>query len=99
VNIAQRLGVSHATVVKAVAQLQREGLVSSEPYRSIFLTEKGSDLAKRVRHRHQVVYAFLRAIGISEATAQRDAEGIELHVSAETLGAFEQVIQAKEKPG
>lgn len=94
VDVARRLGVAHATVVKAIARLQREGLVSSQPYRSIFLTEKGRELALRSRQRHKVVVNFLRAIGISEETAQRDAEGIEHHVSEETLAAFERVVRS-----
>lgn len=99
VDIAQRLGVAHPTVVKTIARLRREGLVQSEPYRAVFLTEKGRELAARARHRHEVVVGFLRAIGISEETAQRDAEGIEHHVSQETLAAFELVIQAKPLSG
>jgi DtxR family manganese transport transcriptional regulator len=35
------------------------------------------------------VVAFLRALGVPDATAQTDAEGIEHHVSPETLAAFE----------
>lgn len=95
VDIAQRLGVAHPTVVKTIARLRREGLVSSQPYRAIFLTEKGRELAERARRRHEIVVGFLRAIGISEETAQRDAEGIEHHVSDESLAAFERVIRAK----
>ena len=69
--------------------------MSSQPYRAIFLTEKGKELAARSRWRHEVVVGFLRAIGISEEeTAERDAEGIEHHVSDETLAAFERVIAA-----
>ena len=64
----------------------------------IFLTEKGKELAARSKHRHEVVVGFLRAIGISEKTAQRDAEGIELHVSDETLAAFGRMIKRK-RPG
>ena len=95
VDIAQRLGVAHPTVVKTIARLRREGLVQSEPYRAIFLTEKGRELAAQSRYRHEIVVGFLRAIGVSEETAQADAEGIEHHVSNETLAAFELVIQAK----
>ena len=68
--------------------------MSSQPYRAIFLTEKGKELAARSRWRHEVVVGFLRAIGISEATAQRDAEGIEHHVSDETLAAVERGVAA-----
>ncbi|SDL47538.1 iron (metal) dependent repressor, DtxR family [Modicisalibacter muralis] len=95
VDIARRLGVAHATAVKTIARLQREGLVSSQPYRAVFLTEKGRELAVHSKRRHEIVVDFLRAIGISEKTAQRDAEGIEHHVSEETLAAFERVIRAE----
>jgi DtxR family manganese transport transcriptional regulator len=99
VDIAQRLGVAHPTVVKAIARLQREGLVSSQPYRAVFLTEKGKELAARSRRRHQVVYSFLRSLGISEEIAQTDAEGMEHHVSDETLAALERLIGTKAAGG
>jgi hypothetical protein len=45
VDLAARLGASRPTVNGAIQRLQRDGLVSSEPYRSMFLTEKGRGLA------------------------------------------------------
>lgn len=89
VDIARRLGVTHVTVTRTVARLQRDGLVTAKPYRSIFLTDTGRKLAERVRHRHEIVVAFLLSLGVSEAVAQTDSEGIEHHVSKETLAAFE----------
>lgn len=88
VDLASRLGVANATVANTIARLQRDGLVTSEPYRAIFLTEKGQALATHCRRRHRTVVAFLQALGVSEETAHRDAEGIEHHVSSETLEAF-----------
>jgi DtxR family transcriptional regulator, manganese transport regulator len=93
-DIARRLGVTQATVANTVARLQRSGLVTFAPYRSIFLTEEGRALAERCRRRHEVVLAFLRSIGVSEEEARRDAEGIEHHVGNETLAAFERLTQA-----
>ena len=93
VDIARRLGVTQATVASTVARLQRAGLVVSEPYRLIFLTEEGHELAKRCRRRHEVVFAFLRSIGVSEEAARRDAEGIEHHVGEETLAALERLTR------
>ncbi len=89
VEIARRLGVTHVTVGKTVARLQRAGLVSSRPYRAIFLTEAGERLAQQVRHRHELVVRFLQVLGVTEEAARTDAEGIEHHVSQETLAAFE----------
>ncbi|MDE8347649.1 MAG: manganese-binding transcriptional regulator MntR [Acidocella sp.] len=93
VDIARRLGVSHATVIKAVARLKREALVNSKPYRGIFLTDSGQALAARVRARHRLVVAFLLALGIPPDDAEADAEGIEHHVSAATLQAFARFIE------
>ena len=88
VDIAKRLGVTHVTVTRTVSRLQKQGLVRTQRYRSIFLSEEGKQLARRVRKRHAVVLQFLLALGIDEDTARVDAEGIEHHVSEETVRAF-----------
>lgn len=95
VDLADRLGVSHVTVVRTIARLQREGLVLTRPYRSIFLTDSGRSLAEEAARRHEVVVRFLRSLGISEATAHADAEGIEHHVSEETLAAFARFAEGR----
>ena len=84
-DLADRLGVSHVTVSKTIKRLQREGLVTCLPYRSIFLTEAGQSLAAESRKRHAIVLKFLEKIGVDPATAEIDAEGIEHHVSQQTL--------------
>ena len=88
IDIAQRLGVAQPTVAKMLKRLATEGYVSQRRYRGVFLTEAGRHLAETSRGRHQIVEAFLRDIGISPETARIDAEGIEHHVSEETLAAF-----------
>jgi DtxR family transcriptional regulator, manganese transport regulator len=97
-DLARSLGVTHVTVVRTVQRLQREGLVTSLPYRSIFLTEAGRKLATKARSRHRTVVAFLEALGISSSAARADAEGIEHHVSAETLAAFERLLAQTKTP-
>lgn len=89
VDLAGRLGVTAATVANAIARLQRDGYVKSEPYRAIFLTERGKELAAYCRRRHRIVLALLAALGVDPATAEQDAEGIEHHVSEPTLAAIE----------
>jgi DtxR family manganese transport transcriptional regulator len=93
VDLARRLGVTHVTVNRTLARLQRAGLVSTKPYRAIFLTEAGGKLANECKQRHQTVVAFLRSLGITERIAEMDAEGIEHHVSPETLVAFERLLK------
>ena len=95
-DIARRLGVSHATAVKTVTRLKRAGLATARPYRGIFLTEKGHDLAARVRVRHRLVVDLLRALGVPTEAAEADAEGIEHYVSETTLKAFAQFLKGRE---
>jgi DtxR family manganese transport transcriptional regulator len=89
VDLSARFGVSSATVNKVIARLKKEGLVNAQPYRSLFLTEEGQAIAERCKKRHLIVLRFLKALGVSEKTAEMDAEGVEHHVSEETLKAFE----------
>lgn len=91
-DIAGRMGVTHPTATKAVARLKREGLAVSRPYRGVFLTEDGSALADKVRARHRVVVDLLKAVGVPEEVAELDAEGMEHHVSDETLAAFQKFL-------
>jgi DtxR family manganese transport transcriptional regulator len=91
VDLAARFGVTSPTVNAIIQRLQREDLVETRPYRSIFLTEAGQALAKEARDRHCIVRDFLVAIGVPKTIAEEDAEGIEHHVSAETLAVFAKI--------
>ena len=84
--------MSQPTVAKMLARLAAEGLVTRKPYRGVFLTEAGRKVAAQSRARHQTVEAFLRSLGVSPETARIDAEGIEHHVSSETLEAFRKAM-------
>lgn len=88
VDLAARLGVTHVTVIRTIARLQKAGFVTARPYRSIFLTDQGRGLAAACKTRHETVLAFLRSLGVPERVAEMDAEGIEHHVSPDTLDAF-----------
>ena len=94
VDLAARFGVTSPTVNAIVRRLQREYLVETRPYRSIFLTEAGKALAESSRARHQIVRDFLVTIGVPEIIAEEDAEGVEHHVSEETLAVFAQITAA-----
>ncbi|MGV6813705.1 MAG: manganese-binding transcriptional regulator MntR [Phycisphaerales bacterium] len=87
-KLAQAMGVSHVTVTRIIARLSKEGLVATSPRQPITLTAKGRAMAKASYDRHLAVLGFLRAIGVSEKQAQIDAEGIEHHVSPQTLRAI-----------
>ena len=92
VDIAERLGVAQPTVARTLQRLVRDGLVLQKPYRGAFLTDAGETLARASRVRHQTVESFLVALGVPPDIARRDAEGIEHHVSPETLAVFEAFV-------
>ncbi|MDC0968282.1 manganese-binding transcriptional regulator MntR [Alphaproteobacteria bacterium] len=84
-DLSIHFGVSQATINKNLKRLISSKLATSEPYRSIFLTDKGKKLAAISKEKHEIVYQFLIKLGVSKKTAQYDSEGIEHHVSDETL--------------
>lgn len=84
-DLAIHFSVSQATVNKNLKRLISYNLAKSEPYRSIFLTNEGKKLASISKQKHQIVYNFLVKLGVSKKIAQSDSEGIEHHVSEETL--------------
>ncbi|KFD18047.1 MULTISPECIES: manganese-binding transcriptional regulator MntR [Tatumella] len=94
VDMAARLGVSQPTVAKMLKKLAGTGLVEQVPYRGVFLTAEGEKLAEQSRERHHIVENFLLSLGISSEIAHRDAEGIEHHVSDETLEIFRAFYQS-----
>ena len=95
VDLARQIGVSHVTVTRIVARLHEAGLVHSQPYRPVTLTTKGKRLATRSRRRHEIVYRFLVAVGVDPRMAVVDAEGIEHHVSPQTLRCFERFVRSR----
>ena len=88
VDLAERTGVTPATVNSTLQRLARDGLIRKARYRSVFLTDEGRALAEQARERHRIVRDFLLALGIDSETAEMDAEGIEHHASDKTLQAF-----------
>ena len=90
VDIASKLDIAQATANKTIKRLQNQGFVKKEPYRSIFLTLKGQQVASISKKRHIIVLTFLKNLGLDIKTAEADAEGIEHHVSDKTLKKMEQ---------
>ena len=95
VDIAGKLGITQATVNKTIQRLNNQGYIKKEPYRSIFLTLKGQELASISKKKHIIVLTFLKKLGLDLKTAEADAEGIEHHVSNKTLKKMEQFNKKK----
>jgi len=98
VDIAASMQVSHATASKVLARLEREGYLTSRPYRGVTPTQLGAELAERSRRRHQLVLQFLLALGVPAEEAETDAEGIEHHVGEATLCAMARFLDQANPP-
>lgn len=90
--MAARLGVSQPTVAKMLKRLASVGLIEMIPARCVFNRRRRTS-GPESRERHQIVENFLLMLGISPEIARRDAEGMEHHVSKETLEAFSRFTQ------
>ena len=92
-DLARYFNVSHVTVSRIVKRLHDERFLYTQPYKPVELTAKGTKLAKRVKERHEVVLAFLTALGVDKTNAEIDSEGIEHHVGSKTLAAMKQFLK------
>lgn len=97
VDIANHLGISKATANQTINRLVKKGLLTSKPYRSIYLTKKGKTTASKSSLRHKIVYDFLIALGIDKETAELDSEGMEHHVGNKTLNKLKSLTYKLKK--
>lgn len=96
VDIAANLNVSPASVSAMIQRMDAEGFVIYEKYRGIILTEKGREIARHIIERHEVLTRLLRRFGIDEATIYNDVEGMEHHISSQTLDVLTLITEELE---
>ena len=94
VDLCKYFGVSNATVSKNIKRLIKAKLVESEKYKHIFLTSSGKKLAEQSNARHEILFNFLIKLGVPRKIAEIDSEGMEHHISKETLNMMKKFNQA-----
>ena len=94
-DLARYFGVSHVSVIQVLQRLKANNLIESGTHKPICLTEEGRALARECAVRHGVVLQFLLKIGVSEKTALLDSEGLEHHISSETVNCMKKFISAE----
>ena len=93
VDIATKLGVSKASVSKAVASLKASGMLDQPYYGDITLTEEGYEYGSTIWRRHNLLFRFMtEAIGIDSETANYEACQIEHGISAESFKKWEEYL-------
>ncbi|QSO54846.1 transcriptional regulator MntR [Alicyclobacillus curvatus] len=91
-DIASSLEVQPSSVTKMLQKLDENHYVTYEKYRGILLTARGQRLGKLMKERHHMLEEFLRMLGVSEETIHKDVEGIEHHVSPNTLQCLQALV-------
>lgn len=92
VDIAEALGLAQASVTQMTQRLADRGFLVYEKYRGVTLTPEGKRVAKTIRRRHEVLRDFFDLLGVEENTAMQDIEGIEHHLSPDTLARIEGLV-------
>jgi Mn-dependent DtxR family transcriptional regulator len=96
-DIAEALEVHPSSVTKMVQKLDQNKYLVYEKYRGLVLTPKGKKIGKRLVDRHHLLEQFLRLIGVSEENVYRDVEGIEHHLSWDSLTCIENLVNILEQ--
>ena len=98
VDIANSLNVRQASVTNMVKKLCELGFVDHEKYkRGLVLTKEGKGVARRIQRRHATLSRFFSLLELDSETQRRDIEGIEHHLSRDTVRALEDLASFFEK--
>jgi Mn-dependent DtxR family transcriptional regulator len=100
VDIASSLKVKQASVTSMVQKLGESGYLKYEKYRGSVLTEKGREVARRIRSRHETLSRFFSLFGLDPESQRQDIEGIEHHLSPATVEMLADLARFfEESPG
>ncbi|HHW37612.1 MAG TPA: transcriptional regulator MntR [Bacillales bacterium] len=96
-DIAENLSVLPSSVTKMVQKLDKDEYLIYEKYRGIVLTPKGKKIGQRLLFRHELLEQFLGLIGVKEENIYNDVEGIEHHLSWNSIDRIGDLIHYLEK--
>src|SRR5207253_7513910 len=97
VDIASSLKVKQASVTSMVQKLAEAGYLKYEKYRGLILTDKGRQVARKIQNRHETLSRFFSLLGLDPETQRQDIEGIEHHLSPDTMAVLADLAEFFEK--
>jgi len=92
-DIAEGLEVHPSSVTKMIQKLDKDSYLIYEKYRGLVLTNKGKKMGKRLMERHDLLESFLTTIGVQEENIYKDVEGIEHHLSWDSITCIETLVE------
>src|SRR5699024_445588 len=92
-DIAETLEVHPSSVTKMVQKLYNDDFVHYEKYRGFILKEKGKEIGKKLVFRHDLLEDFLEIIGVESDNIYDDVEGIEHHLSWNSIDRIADLVR------
>lgn len=92
-DIAEELLVHPSSVTKMVQKLDKDNFVNYEKYRGFVLTEKGEEVGEKLVYRHDLLEDFLEIIGVAKENIYDDVEGIEHHLSWNSIDRIGDLVR------
>ncbi|WP_017756358.1 transcriptional regulator MntR [Calidifontibacillus oryziterrae] len=92
-DIAENLCVQPSSVTKMIQKLDKDEYLIYEKYRGIVLTAKGKKIGQRLVYRHELLEQFLTLIGVKAENIYTDVEGIEHHLSWNSIDRIGDLVQ------
>ncbi len=92
-DIAEGLEVHPSSVTKMIQKLDKDNYLVYEKYRGLVLTSQGKKMGKRLVDRHHLLEDFMNIIGVQEDNIYKDVEGIEHHLSWDSITCIETLVE------
>jgi Mn-dependent DtxR family transcriptional regulator len=92
-DIAEGLEVHPSSVTKMIQKLDKDQYLIYEKYRGLIMTSKGKKMGKRLVDRHHLLESFLELIGVQKENIYHDVEGIEHHLSWDSITCIETLVE------
>ncbi|GIP51977.1 MULTISPECIES: transcriptional regulator MntR [Paenibacillus] len=92
-DIAEGLEVHPSSVTKMIQKLDKDEYLIYEKYRGLVLTNKGKKVGKRLVDRHELLEEFLEMIGVDHENIYKDVEGIEHHLSWDSITCIAGLVE------
>ena len=92
-DLAEALSVHPSSVTKMVQKLDKDDYLNYEKYRGFVLTPKGKKIGERLVFRHDLLEQFLEIIGVEASQIYEDVEGIEHHLSWNSIDRIAELVQ------
>lgn len=96
-DLAKKLGVKPSSVTEMLLKLNEKGYVEYQPYYGVFLTDKGLEVAKRIKRFHKIFETFFSDfLGLNERESHRLSCELEHHVTEEVAERICMLISSAE---